>query len=217
MLTSAKKRYFRIIGMVLLLLLLIPIFWITKTMDDRQKELLEVERVSLVDKGEIVFTPLELLATKGTYQGKSIIVRAQVYQEPIVCERITCPEEDKCCGCPGSRDLLAQDFRINSQKEGASESLKLKDTAGFPLCQRVTNTCNYKCSDWQVGGIYDINGLFSFSGGTTGWNHAANISIKVTNKNLLQVIGFQDNIGRLIDKFSFFIGSINNGGIYVLP
>jgi len=190
---------------------------IAKTMDDRQKELLEVERVSLMDKGEKVFTPKELLDTKGDYQGKPVSVRAQVYQEPITCEKRTCSKEDKCCGCASTRDLLAQDFRINAQKEGVVESLKLKDTKGSPLCQRSKNSCNYNCSDWQVGGIYDINGTFSFTGGTTGWNHSTNISLKVSGKNLLQVIGFQDNIGRLIERFSLVIGSFNSSGTYVLP
>lgn len=213
-----KKRIFRYFFLIILLLLVVSILYMAKTLDGRQKQLLEVERASLlVDKGQKVFTPKELLNTKGDYQGKLVSVRAQVYQEPIVCEKVVCSQGDKCCGCPESRDLLVQDFRINSQKEGAAESLKIKDLAGSPLCQRSKNSCNYNCSDWQVGAIYDINGIFSYIGGTTGWNHAANLYLKVTGKNLLQVIGFQDNIGRLIDRFSFIIGSFNNGGIYVLP
>jgi hypothetical protein len=115
MLASTKKRYFRIFGITFLVLLLISILMIAKNMDDRQKELLEVERVSLVNQGEKVFTPKELLETKGEYQGKMVNIRAQVYQEPIVCEKITCSEFDKCCGCPPVRDLLVQDFRINAK------------------------------------------------------------------------------------------------------
>lgn len=217
MLASAKKRYLRILGTVFLIFLLIPIFVIAKVMDDQKRELLEVERVSLVDKGEKVFTPAELLSAKSTYQGKSISVRAQVYQEPITCEKKVCSKEDKCCGCASARDLLAQDYRVSIGKEGLEDSLRLKNSSGLSLCQRAKNSCNYDCGDWEIGGIYDINGGFTMTSGPEGWNRPTGLYLTVYNKNLLQVMGFQDNIGRLIERFSLVIGSFGGSGTYVLP
>lgn len=217
MLASAKKRYLSIFGTVFLILLLIPIFWIAKPMDDRQKELLEVERVSLIDKGEKVFTPTELLNAKNTYQGKSVSVRAQVYQEPITCEEKTCSKDDKCCGCATTRDLLVQDFRVSVGKEGLAESLRLINSDGSPLCQRAKNSCNYDCGDWKIGGIYDINGEFDMTSGPQGWNRPTGLYLTVYNKNLLQTIGFQENISRLIERFGLVLNSFTSRGTYVLP
>jgi hypothetical protein len=50
-----------------------------------------------------------------------------------------------------------------------------------------------------------------------GWNRSSNIYLRVSSKNLLQVIGFTDNISRLIERFNLLIGSFNEGGIYILP
>lgn len=217
MFASAKKRYLRIFGIVFLILLLIPIFVIAIIMENQKKALLEVERVSSADKGEKIFTPAELLNAKSAYQGKSISVRAQVYQEPITCEKKACAKEDKCCGCASARDLLAQDYRISAGKEGLAESLRLKDTNGQPLCQRAKNSCNYDCGDWKIGGIYDISGNFKMTSGPAGWNHPTGLYLYVYGKNLLQVIGFQDKIGRLTERFSFVISSFNSEGTYILP
>lgn len=217
MLTSDKKRYLRILGIVFLILLLIPIFVIAFVMENQKRALLEIERVSLVQKGEKVFTPAELLSAKSTYQGKSVSVRAQVYQEPITCEKKTCAKEDKCCGCAAVRDLLAQDYRISVGKEGLTDSLRLKNSSGLPLCQRAKNSCNYDCGDWKIGGIYDISGNFKMTSGPEGWNRPTGLYLTVYGKNLLQVMGFQDNIGRLIERFRLVIGSFGGSGTYVLP
>jgi hypothetical protein len=217
LLASTKKKFFRVFGIVFLILLLIPIFVIAKVMDDQKRELLEVERVSLVDKGEKVFTPKELLNAKNAYQGKPLSIRAQVYQEPITCEKRTCSEGDKCCGCAQTRDLLAQDFRVGIGEEGLAESLRLKKTDGLAFCERAKNSCNYDCGDWKIGGIYDIAGTFNATSGPAGWNRPTGLYLVVSGKNLLQVIGFQDNIGRLIERFSLVIGSFGGSGTYILP
>lgn len=212
-----RRRKISILGRsIFLIMLLVLLVLITKNLGERKKELLESERVSLSEKGEKIFTPKELLDNKSAYRDKFVSIRAKIYTEPIVCEKRTCPVGKQCCGCPETRDLLAGDFRVSLDKD-VIESLKLKGPGEKALCQREENSCNYHCQDWQIGGIYDISGYFSYQPGPTGWNHPIAIYLTVSSKKLLQTIGLLENFGRFKDKMIMFLGSLQNEGSYVMP
>lgn len=199
------------------ILLLISILIVAKSMDDRQKELLEVERVSLLEKGKDILTPYEVLNSKNYYQKKAVTIRAQVYNEPMVCEKSACPKDDQCCGCSLERDLLAKDFRVNVQSEGLSDSLRLKQNDGQAICKRKEKSCDYSCGDWQVGSIYDIDGVFSYTEGPQGWRRPTGIYLETINKKLLRIIGFQDKIGSYVDKLGAFFAALSSETYYILP
>lgn len=214
------KLVFQIFWAVISLVLIVDIGIRVKNLQDYEKTLDLVEKIALEEKGKgaTFFFPSELTASRAKYNNQPIDLRAKISTAPIVCQKRQCEKNDACCGCPDSRDLVASDFRTSVSSSGPIDLLKLHDANNQPICLRKVNSCDYDCSGWENGSIYDISGTFVFEEGPKGWNRPKDLYVMVNDKKLIRFLGMQESFGQLFEKIgSVFDGLRGDTGTYVLP
>lgn len=165
---------------------------------------------------EEIVKPSEVLNKKSFYSGKKTVLRGKVIQEPAVCEKKECPNEDPCCGCPTERDLLIidSDALLTSKSK---EALKLLGKEGESFCQRERGSCRYLCSGWNSGAIYDVYGEFWAETPPPGWNKSLEYYFKVEGKNLVKTQNLGEKVNVFIEELKGIIKNIKTSGYYVLP
>lgn len=107
-----------------------------------------------------VVKPSEVLANKPKYANKPLIVRGRVSQDKVVCERVECPANDSCCGCPAKKNLIISDADLPFLSD-QPRNLPLFGSNEESLCTRKLGSCDYLCPTWQQGQVYDVEGIFS--------------------------------------------------------
>lgn len=148
--------------------------------------------------------PSEILANQVKYQQQKVSVRGKVETEMVVCERKECPAGDACCGCPPTRNLRIDDPEA-SLISGGQKILRILDTQGQSFCQRLTNSCDYDCPDWFLGGVYEARGTFLTD------------TFRVENKVLVRRPNLADSLGNFFLGIKKKISSLKTSGSFVLP
>lgn len=169
-----------------------------------------------VTKNEEKLSPSQILANKSKYSQQEIVIRGRVNQEPVVCERKECPTNDICCGCPAGRDLILTDSgKILTSEEG---TLRLvENVTEKPLCQRIISSCEYHCSDWIRGAIYDVSGKFFADSPPPGWQMSLNYYFQINGKELVKRISFMESLRSFGGEIKNKITSFKTSGQFVLP
>jgi len=161
--------------------------------------------------------PSQILEDKMKYKDQFILARGQVVMDDAICERVTCPKEDPCCGCKDERELLMIDAGMSLLK-GLPGKLPLMTPGAGSLCQRKTNSCDYQCPDWQPGGIYEIRGTFRANPPPRG--SALNIFfgyyLEVEEKKLVGSVGMVERVRALITDLRNLVASYQTSGYYIL-
>jgi len=167
---------------------------------------------------EGAISPSQLLEKRSVYKDKKLTIVGKIGQSPVTCERKDCPKEDPCCGCPDTRNLEI----VDADKIVLEESvwrLRLTALGDQPLCQRRANSCDYECSDWQIGDTYQVKGIFfaELPPMGTGWRMYFDFHFEVQNKELLKKANILDFPGRVIKTIQSLIKKLTTSGQYVLP
>lgn len=138
--------------------------------------------------------------------------------EPIVCEKISCPSQDSCCGCNIERNLIIFDPKTIAIGEGSRE-LRLVGLKGETLCRRIEGSCKYDCPGWDLSGIYGINGVFLAElppKGST-WSMYFNMRFLAEESKLVSKNELSNLPNRIVEGIRELIGSITKSGYKVLP
>ncbi len=161
--------------------------------------------------------PTKILADKMKYKDETVMVRGRVIEEDMVCERIDCPSDDPCCGCKDERNLLVTDVgsAIITQMPG---KLVLLTPEKEVLCQRRRNSCEYECSGWRPGSIYEIKGFFRAEPPPrgTGLRIYFGYYLEVHEKKLERGVGFIEKVIALFSSLKNIIASSRTSGYYIL-
>lgn len=160
--------------------------------------------------------PSEVLNNKYQYSGKEVTIRGRVGLVPVTCQKIDCPKEDKCCGCPGERSLAMSDpGEVVTQSTVGR--LTIFDRSGKQFCQRKVGTCEYSCPDWSVGGIYDVDGMFYAEAPPPGWKMSLNYYFRVSDMRLVKNLSFLGKVGNFWEEIKrLFSGLKKQSGSFVL-
>jgi len=161
--------------------------------------------------------PSQLLNKSGLSGGMGIKVRGKVYQEAVVCTKMACDPGSQCCGCPETRELLVDDPRPNGSEKGITQ-IRLTNGQGSTLCVKKADSCDYRCEgDWQIGKVYDIQGVFGDqSGNTVGIKFLSNYSFRVTNKTLVGGFGMVQVINEAVMGVVQAVQGWRTSGEYVI-
>ena len=164
---------------------------------------------------EVVITPSDILANKARYNNQNLVVRGRVTLERVVCQKMDCPAEDKCCGCPEERNLAIKDQAkpLGSEEKGL---LRLFDSKHQPLCQRSKTSCDYHCGDWIDDAIYDVSGIFFAEPPTTGLKMSFNYFLQVEDKKIVQKSGIGDFVKNAFNDAVKKFKEWTTSGSYVL-
>ncbi len=115
-------------------------------------------RVVATPESEVV-KPSEVLADKKKYANRQLVVRGRVSDDKVVCERLSCPKNDPCCGCPLKKNLIVSDADLPFLSD-QPRNLPLFGPEEESLCVREPGNCDYNCPGWQIGSVYDLEGTF---------------------------------------------------------
>lgn len=179
-------------------------------------------RVVEEEPGEeaIVFIePSQALENKSEYKDQHLTLRGKVSQEPVVCEKVECPEDDPCCGCKQERNLIIADAGTVIVQETAWR-LRLLDQEGKALCQREPGNCEYLCSGWEEGSVYDVTGTFWAEPPPpgSGWRMYMDFYFEVEEKSLVRKTGITDLPRRIIKGIGELFEQVKqSASYYVLP
>lgn len=212
-----KISFLSIVSLVIALFSLVIVVILSAFFTIKSREYLNRLKTIPSSYPKEVVKPSDVLAQKGSFSKKMIVVRGKVITTPIVCERKECPPEDPCCGCPSKRDLVMIDAdKLIEVRTG--ESLRLTDQNGESLCYREEK-CQYNCGDWKIRGIYDIYGEFLAEAPPPGWRKYLDFYFRVESKKIVEgEIAFLERINRLIKETKGWVtNSFKGGGLYVLP
>lgn len=161
--------------------------------------------------------PSQILTDKIKYRDQFLVIRGQVVPETAVCERKVCPEHDPCCGCKNERDLIIADSGTSSMAQSPGR-LRLLTPENESLCRRVTNSCQYDCSDWSLGEIYEVRGIFRATPPPQGSGLRLYLDyyFEVQEKNLVKTLGIFERTKAIIDDLKNLILSTKTTGYYIL-
>jgi hypothetical protein len=164
-----KRNQDILIGLVVLFTIVLPVLavvvgiFLFKTIPYEYlpfKEKMEVLRSKVVVTPESeVVKPSEVLADKKKYANRQLVVRGRVSEDQVVCERSSCPKDDSCCGCPLKKNLIVSDADLPFLSD-QPRNLPLFSPEEESLCVREPGSCDYNCSGWQIGSVYDLEGTF---------------------------------------------------------
>jgi len=159
--------------------------------------------------------PSTVLNNKAKYNQQTIVVRGKLSIDPVVCQKIQCPANDSCCGCPVSRNISLKDpdQTLTSQTSG---SFQLVNNSGTSICQRKINSCDYSCQDWNNGMVYDISGQFFAQAPPPGWNMSLDYYFVVTGKNLTSSDQLSSGLTNFISGIKQLYEQITSSSGYVL-
>lgn len=164
-----------------------------------------------------VLKPSAVLNSQAKYARQNLILRGKLVAEEVVCERKECPEDDPCCGCEDKKDLILIDADASILSEKAKARLYLFEKERKSLCQKIPGTCDYDCSDWQMGKIYNVEGTFFSEAPPPGWGRSLDFYFMIKDKELAeqQVVGRQ-RLENFLDDFKSFFKKLKTSGYYVL-
>jgi len=162
-----------------------------------------------------VITPKSILSAKSQYNGKLVTVRGKLNYEPVVCQKMECPVQDKCCGCPQERRLSLLEPQSNLSQ--GTLSFPIVDTDNTPFCQRIENSCDYDCQGWKEGQTYDVSGKFYSQSPPPGWKLSLDYYFVATSKEPVSGISLGSPVGNLFQNIKKFFSSLSGEGSYVLP
>lgn len=162
-------------------------------------------------------SPSQILNDKIKYEDQFLVLRGQVVTETAVCERKVCPEHDPCCGCENERDLIIADSgtSIVAQSPGR---LRLLTSKKKPFCYRDENSCEYNCSGWRSGEIYEVKGIFRATPPPrgTGWKLYFDYYFEVQEKELVGTVGIIERVKALFNDIKKVVTGAKTGGYYIL-
>ncbi len=164
---------------------------------------------------EGVLKPSELLSNRAKHAGKRVVVQGRVSREPAVCEKKECPSDNPCCGCPEERSLILNDSNVVLTSNSGGR-LRLLDQEKKPFCFLPAGSCNYECSGWEEGAIYDVTGNFFTETPPPGWKISLEYYFLVENKSLVKSVGILDTIGNLFNEIKAQFYKLKTSGSYVL-
>lgn len=161
--------------------------------------------------------PTQILADKMKYKDELLVVRGRVIEEDVVCERIDCPTDDPCCGCEDERNLIITDVgsAIITQMPG---KLVLSTPEEEAFCHQKRNSCEFECSGWRPGGIYEIKGIFRAEPPPRGSGLRIYFGyyLEVHEKRLVRGVGFIERVVALFNGLKNIIASSRTSGYYIL-
>lgn len=161
--------------------------------------------------------PSQILADKIKYNDKFLVIQGQIIPETAVCERKTCPEYDPCCGCKNERDLIIADSgaSLMAQSPGRLRLLAAKKES---FCHRINNSCEYNCSGWKVGEIYEVRGFFRAIPPPQGSGLKLYLDyyFEVQEKEMVKTLGILEKTKALINDLKNLILSTKTTGYYIL-
>lgn len=213
---SRKQRLEFILSVIVLLVALASlislVFYVNLTNAKYTSNL--PKPTQLTEPQESILTPTKVIASKSTYHKETITIRGIVKPEAVVCQRQECPGNDSCCSCPLDRNIIIEDLSFNIS-DTIKEQLKLLGADLQPLCQRRPLTCQYNCSDWVKGAIYDVTGIF-FAEPQQGLKVSLNTYLQVENKQLVKNPSVVDSLKNTIDSVQKMIQYFQSSGSYVI-
>lgn len=192
-----------------LILLVVALYITTKTGVIKKEPAEEPTRL------EEWLTPNQILNNKRKYHQQKIVIRGKVVLAPVVCQRIECPANDPCCGCPSERNLIIVDEGAALTSETGGQ-LRLLNSAGEPFCQRHPLSCDYDCQDWSVGAIYDVGGVFFSEPPPWGWKLTLEYYFLVENKNQVRRVGFGESLRNIFQDIKAMLKQLTTSSYYVL-
>lgn len=161
--------------------------------------------------------PTQILDDKIKYKDEFLVVRGRVLEEDAVCERMDCPSNDPCCGCKSERNLVITDVgsAIVTQMPG---KLILLTPGEEAFCHRRKNSCEFECSDWNPGAIYEIKGIFRATPPPQGSGLRIYFGyyLEVHEKELVRGVGIIEKITALFNGLKNIIASSRTSGYYIL-
>lgn len=146
-----------------------------------------------------VLTPSDILNNKAAYTKKRVTVRGKLSQAPVVCQKKICPAEDSCCGCPDRRSLLLADAGVVLSPKSWGR-LELVVERGEKPCQRLAGSCEYRCREWVIGDIYDVEGTFFAEPPPPGWNLSLSYYLMVENMKTAGKLTSTDSLRTIIKE-----------------
>lgn len=210
---TSKKRQI-LIAFSILFILVIPAILIVTSATWLERTWIRPEVEEEVSEHII---PTEILANKIKYQDEFVVVRGRVLEEDVVCERVDCPPNDPCCGCKEERNLVIADAGTNivTQLPGKLVLLSPEKEA---FCYRKKNSCEFECSGWRPGGIYEIKGIFRATPPPigTGLKIYFGYYLEVHEKELVRGVGIIERVTALFNGLKNIIASSKTSGYYIL-
>lgn len=180
-------------------------FYSLDTRNDFSKQIKPVEAE--------VLTPTKIISRIEKYNNQTVTVRGVTDQEAVVCEKRECPAGDSCCGCPQTKNLILTDPGIILENKLQSQ-LTLLGVDLEPLCRRQEKSCQYLCSDWVRGALYDATGIFHGEK-QLGLSVVVNLNFQVQNKEMVKNLNFFDSIGRFFEILKQALGQFKTSGSFV--
>lgn len=190
------------------ILIVISAQWIERT---------ALEEAEYEELGAEKLIPSKILDDKSAYMDQFVIVRGQVIPEEVVCERISCPPEDSCCGCPKRRNLIIIDPSASIIRQLPGKLLLLTEEKE-PLCYREEDSCDYECPDWQIKGLYEVRGIFRATPPPLGTALRIYFEyyLEAQEKDLVKTVGIFDRLGALFTDLKEFITRSTSETYYII-
>ena len=160
-----------------------------------------------------ILTPAKLISESVKYHNQIITVRGVTDQEAVVCEKKECPAEDTCCGCPESKNLILLEPQMTLENKLQSR-LPLLDAKLEPLCRRGINSCQYVCSDWVRGALYDVTGIFHGEK-QLGLSVVVNLNLQAQSKEIVKNLNFFDSMANFFEGLKQAVTQFNTSGTFV--
>ncbi|MFC1727524.1 hypothetical protein ACFL0Y_03300 [Patescibacteria group bacterium] len=162
--------------------------------------------------------PSQVLNNKYRYKDQDLTLRGEVGMESITCRKKDCPEDDSCCGCSQERNVIAIDpgGKILRESGGVFRLLNRRKES---YCQRIIDSCDYSCGDWEIGAVYDIDGTFFADPPPRGAGSSlfTDYYFEVLDYNQVEGTGFAEKARRLLSALKDLItGYYGEGDRYVL-
>jgi len=165
-----------------------------------------------------ILKPSQVLENKNQYMNKNLILRGRISQAPMICDRRDCPKQDPCCGCKAERNLIITDPDTIALKK-TTWQMRLLDEKGRAFCQRVINSCDYRCPGWQMGDLYKVRGTFFAEPPPrgSGWRLYFDFYFQVNEKEKVKAIGPVEKAKMIFQDLQKTIKNFKTSGQYVLP
>lgn len=98
--------------------------------------------------------PSDILTDVNYYDDKELNLTGVVSYGEKSCSNLICQKDNPCCGCDASRDLVIQDIKTNLMQQS---EIKIFNPSRSSICQKKSQSCDYDCADWIIGGVYNLD------------------------------------------------------------
>jgi hypothetical protein len=194
------------------LLLVAGVIYYYRTAEENrveEGEFLEVQPAYLL--------PSTVLEDKYKYRGQELVLRGKVKMAPAVCERKECPKGDPCCGCQDYRDLVIEDAETSWLSE-SSWVMRILDPDRKSFCLRLPDSCDYQCPDWELDGVYEVNGIFVAVPPPQGsaWSAFIDFYFLTEDRTLVAKHGIWERVLNVVSDLRKSVDKFGKTGSYVL-